>query len=175
MGLKINLGCAKTILVGFVNCDIRPGPGVDHQFDAQQVWPFDEGSVEYIRASHIIEHLDDRIACFKEAHRVLQPNGIMEIWSPYGDGPHNPDPFHKYPPLWPASFDYLFRGEKENTTLEADWKEPLFKLERREVLRTFWFGWHLHHYLGIKSLDGKRYTFPMGMKVEIHWQLKKVG
>jgi SAM-dependent methyltransferase len=174
MGLKLNIGCAKNHLEGFVNCDICSGPDVDKQFDLQGPWPFDDESVEYIRASHIIEHLDDRIACFKEANRVLQPNGIMEIWSPFGDGPHNPDPFHKYPPLWPNSFDYLFSGNKDNTTLECDWEDPLFKPEIIEVIRIFWQRERLSKVLG--SWIAKRYVKPkIGIPVEIHFLLRKVS
>ena len=94
----------------------------------------------------------------------------MEIWSPFGDGPHNADPFHKYPPLWPNSFDYLFRGNKDNTTLECDWEEPLFKPEIIEVIRIFWQRERLGKILG-KWIE-KRYTRPrIGIPVEIHWRL----
>lgn len=172
MGKKLNIGCAKTILEGFVNCDLRKGPGVDKQFDLQGPWPFSDESVEYIRASHIMEHLQDRIACFKEANRVLEPNGILEIWSPYGDGSHNPDPFHTYPPLWPNSFDYLFLGNKDQTTLECGWEEPLFKPEKIEVIRIFWQRGRLEKVIG--KWISKRYTWPrIGIPVEIHWVLRR--
>ena len=174
IGKRLNLGCAKNIKPysdGWVNTDISRAPGVDVSCDFNQTLPFPSDYFEYIWASHIFEHLTNFPGAVKECARVLKKGGILEVYAPYGVGWHNPDPYHVRA-LWPASFDYFTRGEKTNTTLETDWTEPLFKIEKCEILRIFPYRQYLTK-LGLRFL-GKRYTFPLGIKVEIHWQLRRL-
>ncbi len=46
--------------------------------------PFYDESVDFIYSSHLIEHLfkEDALKLFKEAHRVLKPNGILRVSTP---------------------------------------------------------------------------------------------
>jgi len=67
-----------------VNCDLYQGPNVDYAFDLQGEWPFEDHSVAEIYLCHVLEHLHDPKAFFREAHRCLQPNGTMLIRVPYG-------------------------------------------------------------------------------------------
>jgi hypothetical protein len=48
---------------------------VDHQVDIQNL-PFDDGSYDFIFASHVLEHIQDDQKALKEIRRVLKPNGI---------------------------------------------------------------------------------------------------
>lgn len=70
---------------GWINCDLIPGPNVDESFDAQKDWPFPDNAAGAIYASHLLEHLVDPLAFFREAWRVLQPNGQIVLRMPYGD------------------------------------------------------------------------------------------
>ena len=73
-------------------------PGVDQVFDiGMGRWPFEDGIVEEINASHFIEHLTapQRIHVYNEACRVLVTGGKMTIATPhwasnraYGDPTH---------------------------------------------------------------------------------------
>lgn len=83
--LKLHLGCGMSRMEGWVNCDLHPGPKVDLAFDVQQPWPFPDNAVTEIFASHMLEHLSDPHAFFREAWRVLQPNGSIRLRMPYGD------------------------------------------------------------------------------------------
>jgi len=49
--------------------------GVDHNVDLQQL-PFDNGSYDFIFASHVLEHIPDDEKAISEIRRVLKPNGI---------------------------------------------------------------------------------------------------
>ena len=82
--LRMNVGCGKGRVEGFVNCDLFPGSNVDEVFDCQGKWPFPDDSAQDVVASHVLEHLEDPKAFFREAWRVLIPNGSMAIRVPYG-------------------------------------------------------------------------------------------
>ncbi len=177
MGRKLNLGAAKDIRSftdGWLNADIARAPGIDVSFDANQIWPFPDGFFEMIYASHILEHLWNLNLVMKEANRVLKPGGVFEIKVPYGPRGTfcNDDPNHVRE-FAPSSLSYYLRGNDGNSTLEADWEKPLFKLESCEVIRIFWQRERLGKILG-KWIE-KRYTRPrIGIPVEIRWLLRKV-
>ena len=82
--LRLNIGCGRSPREGYLNCDLHGGAGVDYVFDATKKWPFLDGSVAEIYTSHTLEHLPDPLAFFREAWRVLIPNGQIVIRVPYG-------------------------------------------------------------------------------------------
>ncbi len=84
-GFHLNLGAGKASKQpGLLNCDLYPGPNIDYVFDLTKPWPFPEHSVASIYLCHVLEHLTDPKAFFREAHRCLQPNGTLLIRVPYG-------------------------------------------------------------------------------------------
>ena len=84
-GWHLNLGAGKSDRQpGLLNCDLYPGDNIDVAFDLTQMWPFPSNSVASIYLSHVLEHLLDPKAFFREAHRCLQPNGSLLIRVPYG-------------------------------------------------------------------------------------------
>jgi SAM-dependent methyltransferase len=52
--------------------------------DASRPFPFADGTVAAIFCSHLLEHLayEDALRCLREAHRVLQPGGVVRIAVP---------------------------------------------------------------------------------------------
>lgn len=82
--LRLNVGCGHGRVEGFVNCDLYPGPNVDEAFDCQEKWPFPDDAAQDVVASHVLEHLSDPRAFFRECWRVLIPNGSLAIRVPYG-------------------------------------------------------------------------------------------
>jgi hypothetical protein len=85
--VKLNLGCCDAPVTGFMNVDIIAGPGVNAVVDLRHPWPWQDNSVEHIRAWDIIEHLPDKILTMNEIWRVLAPGGTAEIVIPTTDGP----------------------------------------------------------------------------------------
>lgn len=57
---------------------------MDLVFDACGRWPVPDGAVSEVYSSHTLEHLPDALAFFREAWRVLEPNGRLRIRVPYG-------------------------------------------------------------------------------------------
>jgi SAM-dependent methyltransferase len=84
--IRLNLGSSDATLSGFTNVDILPGPGI-LVADLMKSWPWADDSVDYVRASHVIEHLPDKIFTMNELWRVLRPGSRADIAVPTTDGP----------------------------------------------------------------------------------------
>ena len=83
--LKLHLGCGSKILKGWVNIDLKPREGVTVLRLPDGLKHFKDGSVRFIYASHIVEHLDYRTeapALVKECYRLLAPGGVWRIMVP---------------------------------------------------------------------------------------------
>lgn len=113
--MKLNLGCGKKILPGFVNVDVQPRPGVDVVADVRSV-PLPDGCASEVHAYHVIEHfyLWEVGDVLTEWKRLLDKGGrlVLELpnleaaarnllagmndqmvmWPLYGDPGHR-DPF----------------------------------------------------------------------------------
>ena len=85
MTMRLNLGCCDALLPGYVNVDIVERPGIQAA-DLRQPWPWEDGSIDHVRAWDIIEHLPDKIFTMNELWRVLRPGGTAEIAVPTTDG-----------------------------------------------------------------------------------------
>ncbi len=126
MGKKLNVGCGRNILAGWVNLDSAALPGVDVIADldqcATQPLPLPEGDVEEFLLSHVLEHLRHPLPLMQELHRVAQPNALAVVRVPYGssddafdDPTHVRQYFHtsfgyfSQPFYWRA--DYGYRGD----------------------------------------------------------------
>ena len=111
-GLKLNIGCGKTILPGWVNLDNSPSvmiskipflktvlfqAGLINRDQSQNEWPkeivwcdvsrripFPSGSVDKLYSSHFLEHLDREqgVRVMGEAFRVLKKRGIFRLVVP---------------------------------------------------------------------------------------------
>ena len=80
---KLQLGAGENYVGGWLNTDIEPkANGV--YLDATSDYPFPSGSVHYIFAEHLIEHLpwEGGLKMLKECHRVLAPGGKIRIVTP---------------------------------------------------------------------------------------------
>ena len=80
--LKLNLGCGGDYIEGFVNIDLY-ADRVDARYDVEKL-PYNDNSIDEIRAYHIIEHFDYLKAhdVLHEWHRVLKPGGVLRIETP---------------------------------------------------------------------------------------------
>ena len=126
--LKLNLGCGRNILDGWVNVDSAPLPGVDIVANldccAHQPLPFSDSTVDEFLLSHVIEHIRQPLPLMQELHRIARPGARMVIRVPHGasDDAHE-DPTHVRL-HFPGSFayfsqlaywraDYGYRGDWE--------------------------------------------------------------
>lgn len=166
---KVNIGCGRDIREGWVNCDLFRGDGVDVVLDASKRLPFQSGSVQTIHMSHVMEHIINWEDLVYECHRVLAPGGTLEIVVPYGV---TFNPFHvRF--FMPETLDMFCVTHPKGDCMQFTFEQPLFSLKARQVLRGFWFGWHLDRYLHVRRLNGLRYEFFLGKKLEIRWLMEK--
>lgn len=83
----VDLGCGPHKAENAVGVDCRPFPGVDIVADLSVRWPFEDSSIDEVRASHIFEHLPVPLFTMNELFRVLKPGGTALIEVPSSNGP----------------------------------------------------------------------------------------
>ena len=96
--MKINFGAGSDIRVGYLNHDIVSLDGIDLVFDLNNhPWPIKAASVDEIIMNDVLEHLDDFMKSMEEIHRILKPQGFINLSVPYWNSTHRyMDPTHKY-------------------------------------------------------------------------------
>lgn len=83
-----------------ITADKLPDVGADAVFDAEtDEWPFSDGAVSGIIARHVVEHLERPEAFFREAARVLEDDGWIEVTVPIGASAFG-DPDHQHRWVW---------------------------------------------------------------------------
>jgi hypothetical protein len=135
--MKVNLGCGRNILPGWVNVDSFPASGVDRVFDLDEcalaiaridahpgvsLDGFERDSVDEFLLSHVLEHLVNPLPMFEWAWRIAKPGAVMTVRVPYGASDDaDEDPTHVrrmfvgswgyfgQPHYWRA--DYGYRGD----------------------------------------------------------------
>ncbi|MGA9332872.1 MAG: methyltransferase domain-containing protein [Rudaea sp.] len=133
--VRLNAGCGRTALAGWINLDWKQLPGVDVVADlnscAATPLPFDDDAIDEILLSHVIEHIPNILPMMQELHRIAKPGARAWIRVPYGNSDDAwEDPTHVRP-CFPGSFgyfsqpyywraDYGYRGDwqPKNITLQ---------------------------------------------------------
>jgi SAM-dependent methyltransferase len=81
--VRLNLGSGDDRRYGYVNVDLRPEVA-DVVCDVRKLEHWADGTVDGILANDILEHFpaDQSRAILTEWHRVLRPNGLLEVRVP---------------------------------------------------------------------------------------------
>ncbi len=126
MSVKLNVGCGRNAMEGWVNLDRVELPGVNIVADidrcAEEPLPLEGDYVDEFLLSHVIEHLRNPLPLMQELHRIAKPNALAAIRVPYGssdDAFEDPTHVQRYflnsfgyfsqPSYWRA--DYGYRGD----------------------------------------------------------------
>ncbi len=81
--IKLNLGSGERKIPGFINVDMNvDGADIKHDLN-KYPYPFKENSIDFIRASHILEHLKEPMDFFVEIHRILKSGAKARIIIPH--------------------------------------------------------------------------------------------
>lgn len=82
--IKLNLGCSKKKIYGFINIDADKLTSPDICCDAFVLADFSDNSVDLIFASHILEHSNRKTykEILKRWYDVLKPGGTLRIAVP---------------------------------------------------------------------------------------------
>lgn len=92
-GLRsLDIGGGRNPRPGFEAVDLE---GAAIRADLRERWPFADSSIGAIWASHVLEHLPDKLHVGRELYRVLAPGGwaFVEVPSALGAGAYQ-DPTH---------------------------------------------------------------------------------
>ena len=80
---KLNLGGGRVRFDHWVHIDKSELVDPDLKIDLEEAkLPFDDNSIEEIRASHVFEHIHNFIPLMNECRRVLKPRGLLRIFVP---------------------------------------------------------------------------------------------
>lgn len=92
----LNLGCGGSANSAAVNLDRAVLPGVDVVHDLDQIpWPFPSDHFPSVRGVQVFEHVHNPIGFMAEAHRVLQPGGLLWLSVPHWQSENSyTDPTH---------------------------------------------------------------------------------
>lgn len=84
----LNLGCGYRKLPGYTNIDIRAEVEPDLCLDVTRGLPFNDGSVDEVRAVDFLEHIPvgKVVPLIEEIYRVLKPGGMFISITPSTDG-----------------------------------------------------------------------------------------
>ena len=161
----LNIGSGFLYREGWLNLDKFNDDKIDILANLENGLPFKDGTIDYIYASHVLEHVVRSSDLIIDVHRVLKKGGIFEIYVPYGV---TASLFHvRY--FFLDSMDGIV---KFKNPIEYDGFEPkpLFKKLKQETTKfgiPFW--WHLNHHFGIYIAH-----LPLWKRKEIHWILEKI-
>lgn len=105
---RLNLGCGVKRLSDALNVDLRAVCEPDLVWDLDEApYPLPSDHYEAIYAHDVIEHLSNPVELVEEAHRLLVPDGLLEITTPhYSCSNAFTDPTHRRQ-LGYFSFDYF--------------------------------------------------------------------
>lgn len=135
---KLDIGSGYAKKEGYITLDKDPIVGADIQQDLDVFpWAIEDGSIDEIRAHHILEHVkpENKVKVMAECWRILKDDGILDIEVPVA--PHATayqDPTH-YSFWVRASFWYY---QKDNAYYNAfkqrysECKVPCFDIVSEE-------------------------------------------
>jgi SAM-dependent methyltransferase len=108
---RLNVGCGRNILPGWINVDSAPLPGVNLVSDLETLrrspLALPDQSVGVFLLSHVIEHIRDSLGLMQELWRVALPDAQAVIRVPHGASDDAwEDPTHVRP-YYPSSFVYF--------------------------------------------------------------------
>jgi predicted SAM-dependent methyltransferase len=142
MSIKLNLGCGGNVLAGFENHDI--------DMDITKPLPHKDGSVDFILAEHVVEHITgpEAFRFMKECYRVLCSGGTLRICVPELarlDRAKREDIIVNHGHLMVFNFDnlrdmlvtagFINPRRVQRSTLDGHWKVIGEPLDTQETLR----------------------------------------
>lgn len=81
---KLNLGCGKKILQGWMNVDLQKGDDIDKSFNFDKFpYPLESDYFDEILLDNVLEHLDDPKRVLDELHRIARKDAKIRIIVPY--------------------------------------------------------------------------------------------
>jgi SAM-dependent methyltransferase len=94
--ISLDLGCGAVKQEGFIGADRFPLRGVDVILDLEAPLPVATDSVDFLVASHSLEHVPDLVGILQEIYRVCRDRARLYIVAPYANqGLNTANPYHR--------------------------------------------------------------------------------
>ncbi len=123
---RLNVGCGRNIMEGWINLDMMMLDGVDIIADlddcANTALPMEDNMIDEFLLSHVIEHINSPLPLMQELYRIAKPSAKLVMRVPHGasdDAWEDPTHVRAYftnsfgyfsqPFYWRA--DYGYRGD----------------------------------------------------------------
>jgi len=142
---KLDIGCGSKKEADFTGIDLYQYDGVDVVWDLTQFpWPFEENSFSYIKAEHVIEHIQDLVPFFQECHRIAKPGAVFHLATPHFSSIASwSDPTHvhhlstRFPEIFCGGYLSQRTGEYEILNTEVTFYNSFSSLKGRLVKKIF--------------------------------------
>lgn len=81
---RLNWGCGRHPVPGWINSDLKQGPGIDLSCDIRDGLPIETASIDYVVSIHALPEVPypDLIPVLVELRRVLRPGGVLRLGLP---------------------------------------------------------------------------------------------
>jgi SAM-dependent methyltransferase len=81
---RLNWGCGDTGEPGWVNSDIKDGPGIQISADIRDGLPLPDESIDYAVSIHALPMISypDLVPVLQELRRMLKPGGVLRLGLP---------------------------------------------------------------------------------------------
>lgn len=80
---KIDIGCGKGKMPGYIGLDIRPSSEVDIVCDIEEGIPLKSNSITLIYSNHFLEHIKNVVFVMQEIYRVSKSGANIILRVPY--------------------------------------------------------------------------------------------
>ncbi len=81
---RLNWGCGQSGEPGWINSDVKDGPGIDISADIRAGLPLADGFLDYAVSIHALPEIpySDIVPVLQELRRVLKPGGVLRLVLP---------------------------------------------------------------------------------------------
>jgi SAM-dependent methyltransferase len=81
---RLNWGCGAQGEPGWINSDLKEGPGIDISVDIRDGLPVESDSLDYVVSIHALPMISypDLVPVLTELRRVLRPGGVLRLGLP---------------------------------------------------------------------------------------------
>ncbi len=121
---RLNWGCGHRGEPGWVNSDLKEGPGIDLSCDIRNGLPVDDDQFDYVVSVHALPMIaySDLVPALAELRRVLGPGGVLRL---------------ALPDLERGIAAYQ-RGERDYFLVPDD---KITSIGGKFVVHMLWYGW----------------------------------
>lgn len=81
---RLHWGCGDVTSAGWINSDVKGGPGVGIACDILDGLPLDDDSIDYIFSQHVLQEIKiyNQLDALRELRRVLKPGSVLRLCLP---------------------------------------------------------------------------------------------